>query len=169
MADQRSETSEKATEQASDAEDSAVLRGMTPEQQFKFVLRVLSIFNGFGNGSPSSDQLWWRTDAEYAPVTLLVNCNDTFWWGCSDCEQVTPANVELLERAVADVRAVGGGGTESTELFCARVRGMRPQGACYRHYDKATWPLFDACGPEREVGFGNPYAPGGNVEAPAND
>lgn len=46
------------------------------------------------------------------------------------------------------------------DLFAARVRGMRPQGAAYTFYPPETWPLFDACGPEREIGFGNPYRPG---------
>jgi hypothetical protein len=46
------------------------------------------------------------------------------------------------------------------ELFCARVRKMRPQGAWYAYCPEAEWPLFDACGPERGVDAGNPYAQG---------
>jgi len=47
------------------------------------------------------------------------------------------------------------------DLFAARVRKMRPQGAAYKvRYDESIWPLFDACGPVREVGFGNPKEPG---------
>lgn len=48
--------------------------------------------------------------------------------------------------------------TNIAELFAARVREMRPQGACYKGYPKDLWPLFDACGPERETGMGNPHA-----------
>lgn len=48
-------------------------------------------------------------------------------------------------------------------LFSARSRGMRPQGAYYKLFPRDTWELFDACGPEREVGVGNPYVPGGNT------
>jgi len=33
-------------------------------------------------------------------------------------------------------------------------------GAFYRYIEKELWPLLDACGPEREVGFGNPKSPG---------
>ena len=40
-------------------------------------------------------------------------------------------------------------GMYGTELFSARVRKMRPQGASYKLYPKELWPLFDACGPER--------------------
>lgn len=48
-----------------------------------------------------------------------------------------------------------------SDLFCARVRGERPQGAAYKvRYPEELWPLFDAAGPEREVGFGNPRKPG---------
>lgn len=43
------------------------------------------------------------------------------------------------------------------DLFAARVRGMRPQGAAYKvRYDKSIWHLFNECGPERETGPGNP-------------
>lgn len=49
-----------------------------------------------------------------------------------------------------------------TDLYAARVRHERPQGACYAAYPRQLWPMFDAVGPEREVGIGNPYAPGTN-------
>lgn len=39
------------------------------------------------------------------------------------------------------------------------MRKERPQGACYPS-NKDLWPLFDACGPEKPTGFGNPYKPG---------
>ena len=58
-----------------------------------------------------------------------------------------------MEQAFKDCEDHGG------ELFCARIRKMRPQGACYAYYDKKDWHLFDACGPERECGFGNPMTP----------
>ncbi|UVG35196.1 hypothetical protein SEA_CECE_190 [Microbacterium phage Cece] len=46
------------------------------------------------------------------------------------------------------------------DLFAARVRKLRPQGACYSRYPEELWPLFNEAGPERETGFGNPYKPG---------
>lgn len=134
---------------------------LTEREQLAFALRVLRCFTGFGD-KPNTDQLWWRTDGRYAPVTFLVNCNDTFFWGCADCQTLTPDNVGDLERAIADVRAAlpegESGGWAAAELFCARMCGMRPQGAVYNSLPKATWPLFDACGPERETGLGNPQA-----------
>jgi hypothetical protein len=41
-------------------------------------------------------------------------------------------------------------------LFACRSRNSRPQGAIYKRISKALVPLFDACGPERMTGFGNP-------------
>lgn len=122
----------------------------------EFVCRVLSVFNGFDG--LSNDDVWWRTDDEYAPITLLVNCNDLFFWGCSDCEEVTPENISILEQAVKDVEAITGSQRHADQVFCCRVRGMRPQGACYdeRYFPKPIWPLFDAAGPERKTGLGNP-------------
>ena len=100
----------------------------------------------------------WRCDGEYAPITFWVNCNDLFFWGSSDCETLTIENLPILEQAFADCKAVDLEWAADM-LFCARVRKERPQGAAYPK-DPKTWPLFDACGPEREVGFGNPYKPG---------
>jgi hypothetical protein len=48
-----------------------------------------------------------------------------------------------------------------SDLFVARVRNMRPQGAAYKvRYPEEIWGLFNAAGPEREVGLGNPRHPG---------
>lgn len=121
-----------------------------------FVCRVLSIFDGF-NGL-SNDDVWWRTDDEYAPITLFINCNDVFLWGCSDCEEVTPDNIAILEQCVKDVELITERRRHAEVLFCCRVRNMRPQGAYYeeRYCPKELWSLFDAAGPERETGVGNP-------------
>lgn len=121
--------------------------------EYEFVLRVLRLTSEMEEGG---DFLWWRTDGEYAPVTFFVNCNDTFWWGTGDVEPITPDNIAVLEQAAkdcADVDEVLDG--YAGELFCARVRKMRPQGAAYPK-DARLWPLFDACGPERIVALLNP-------------
>jgi hypothetical protein len=124
-----------------------------------FVLRVLGVVAKY----EQHDDLWWRADGEYAPVTFFINCNDLFWWGTGDCERVTPENVGALEQAYADAAAAHRyGRSYGGNLFCCRVRGMRPQGCCYPE-DRELWPLFDACGPEREIEIGNPYPPGGKV------
>ena len=130
-------------------------------------LKVLSFFDNFEG--PASDCLWWRTDREYAPITLFVQCNDFFFWGSADCEEITPDDLPALAQACKDANEVtlhdvngkqyGYGSVYGPSLWIARKRGERPQGACYPKH-KELWPLYDACGPEREVGLGNPYKPG---------
>ena len=105
------------------------------------------------------DSIFWRTDDKYAPVTFLAICNDTFAWGTADCEQITEENVAVFEAASADCLAAGFSYFTSS-LFAARVRRQRPQGAFYRSLcgKEALVRLFDECGPEREVGLGNPMS-----------
>jgi hypothetical protein len=127
------------------------------------------------------DAIWWRWDAQKSSegtrLMVLVNCNDLFYWGCADCEEVTEDNLPVLREAVADCERVSGSEYGNQDdaflLFCCRVRGMRPQGAYYKHLkvyvrgddDEAARrttdlrALFDACGPEREVDYlNNPKA-----------
>ena len=93
----------------------------------------------------------------YAGEILCVNCNDLFFWGSADGETITEQDMPTFEAAVEDC---GGDLTVGALLWCARRRQQRPQGAYYSYFKKEHWHLFDACGPERETGFGNPYAPG---------
>lgn len=97
-------------------------------------------------------------------ISMYVSCNDVFFWGCSDGEEITLEEIPSLIKACQECPEAG------TELWCARKTQQRPQGASYSYYKPEHWHLFDACGPERETGFGNPYKPGaynrtgGNVE-----
>ena len=100
---------------------------------------------------------------------VAVNCNDLFFWGCSDLEVVTPETLPFLEKAIKDCKDIDDNNDPKVlgadpeligmDLYCCRQRGMRPQGACYPKH-KEYWPLIDACGEERELGVGNPYPPG---------
>ena len=121
------------------------------EAQAAFVLRVLQAF-----AFDFCDELFFRTDAAYAPVAFFVNCNDFFWWGCGDAEEVTPENIAVFEQAKRDAEAIECR-WEAPHLFCARVRKLRPQGCCYPK-ESAAIALYDACGPKREIDLGNPYA-----------
>lgn len=123
---------------------------------FETVLRAMRVFNGFEG--PTNEDIWWRTDEEYAPVTLFANCNDLFFWGCADCEEINDENIHVLEKAYADLCAIGDHGNRAHLLFVCRERGMRPQGAYYKYIDGAIRHLFDECGPERETGIGNPMS-----------
>lgn len=94
--------------------------------------------------------LWWRTDGEYAPVTMIVNCNDLFFWACADAEAITPENIVEFEQAYEDAaKAYKHGECYAQLLFCCRVRKMRPQTPYYKHIPEQLHGLFNACGPER--------------------
>jgi hypothetical protein len=94
-------------------------------------------------------------------ISFCVNCNDLFFWACADGEPVLASDMPAIRTALADVRdlipddprqyyySIG----TALSLWVSRKRGMRPQGCCYPK-QKALWPLFDACGPERESGAG---------------
>ena len=103
------------------------------------------------------DDFWWKFDPE---LKFFIRCNDVFAWGYSDVEGIeTEKDLADLNQAYEDSRLFG------AELYAARRRGMRPQGAFYYHFDEDLAALFDACGPYREVGFGNPYE---NIPGPNN-
>lgn len=116
-----------------------------------YAYRVLAAFAFEG-----TDGVWWRTDGVHAPVTFFAQCSDLFEWGTADLERIDPADLPLLEQSVVDAKAAGGELWKG-ELFVARKRGMRPQGACYKNIPEALWPLFNACGPARERNLFNPH------------
>jgi hypothetical protein len=90
-------------------------------------------------------------DLHYDDGDVFLNCNDAFYWGCSDCEVITAADIPEFERAHRDSKEY-----EGTLLFIARKRGERPQGAVYSRIHPDEWALFDACGPPREKSISNP-------------
>lgn len=121
-----------------------------------YMVRVL----GAVAAADQHDHIWWRCDGHYAPITFFVVVSDVFAWGTSDAEEITPSTVDALERAYADVReAADGDTTFGAILYASRRRGQRPQGAAYPS-DPRLWPLFDACGPQREIDMFNPHLPG---------
>jgi hypothetical protein len=122
----------------------------TSNHDIGYVHRVLAAF-AFDN----TESLWWRVDGEYAPVTFFAQVSDVFWWGTADVEPIAPVDVPLLEQTAADTRRAGAE-VWIAELYAARKRGSRPQGAFYEHIPAGLWALFDACGPLRSVEVGNP-------------
>jgi hypothetical protein len=126
--------------------------GLVTDQLAAYMVRVL----GAVAAADAHDQLWWRCDATFGPVSFFVDCSDVFSWAGCDMEPITPDNVAELERAYADAREASDGDTTfGGTLFACRMRGQRPQGAAYPS-DRRLWPLFDACGPQREVDMFNP-------------
>ena len=119
------------------------------------ITKLFQIFEDFDDA-----KCLWVGVENSSPVFSFL-CNDEFFWGCSDGEHISPNDLPMLRQAYEDARAA----KESAKfygptLFICRKRGMRPQGACYPDLVPELWPLLDACGPEREVGLGNPYRPG---------
>lgn len=93
-------------------------------------------------------------------VRVVLNCNDFFAWACSDCEPLEVADVPAYVQAHADCNAAKEytGVSHGSNLWVCRKRGMRPQGACYKSIPKELRPLFDAAGPPRVAGLGNPVS-----------
>jgi len=118
--------------------------------EVEFIKRVLAAFSDWWK-----EDVGWRVDEDGVHFFALVS--DVFWWGSADGEDILPEDLQLLERCKADLVALEG--SEPTclpELYAARKRGMRPQGAWYAGLDSSVYHLFDACGPARDVGLGNP-------------
>jgi hypothetical protein len=124
-------------------------------RHWNFLRDVLEIFYR----ADAREYLLWSFEGSGGRLRLWANCSDVFAWGGADSEEITPTMLPLLGVAFADLKAI-----DRThwlaELYAARVRGMRPQGAAYPRSDEKhaaqVAALFDACGPEREVGLGNP-------------
>lgn len=87
--------------------------------------------------------LMWYPDPQSKEIKFAINCSDVFWWATADSEEIPPEKIEILRQACID-----GGRVWGTNLYCARVRGMRPQQPAYPKEPKYR-KLFDACGPER--------------------
>lgn len=97
-------------------------------------------------------ELAWQVDPNTREVRLMARCDDLFWWGTSDLEGITPADLSELERAFTDVPDY-----HFIELYAARRRKMRPQAAAYKNIAEQYRPIFDACGSAREARLGNPH------------
>lgn len=123
-----------------------------------FVTRVMEIFSL--SHADSYGDLFWRVDD--GELRLYVNVSDVFAWGGSDVEEITRETLPELEQAYADLEAVGGE-SFTAELYAARRRMMRPQGAAYPgeadEAGRAVATLYNSCGPERAIGVSNPQKP----------
>lgn len=136
-----------------------------------FISKVLSYMSGgsmYAHGD-FAEEIWWRTDTIYSPVTFFMQCNDLFYWACSDAEVLTPENIDRLDIAIKDVKVAMDMDYDrlpkdrefdldkwttdipkyASILFCARERKMRPQLPYYEYIPKELHELFNACGPGR--------------------
>lgn len=102
--------------------------------------------------------VYFQVHKDTETLSVYVDCSDLFYWGTADAEKIEMDDVPDLRQAMADL---GEHGYWAGQLFCARRRGMRPQGPWYGYtgpdgrirrsfVPRAVEALFDACGPERE-------------------
>lgn len=103
-----------------------------------------------GSGKVHDAYAKWKADH---PDKLNEHGNIPNWTSTPEYKEAN-ADYDRYASARRGVEAALG------DLFAARVRNLRPQGACYSRYPEELWPLFNEAGPERETGFGNPYKPG---------
>jgi hypothetical protein len=111
--------------------------------------------------------IWWERDGK---IGVGADCSDCFFWGSADAEEITPDNLKLFIGTIKfceDMEATNEGACPTVyadELFAARIRKQRPQGASYEMYPPCLWAAFDACGPVRETGLGNPHKQPASLE-----
>ncbi len=88
---------------------------------------------------------------DYSPITFFINCNDLFFWACSDCEEIeSDAEVADIRLAYDDCSKLHEyGNIYAPLLWVARKRKMRPQDPYYTEFPKELHGLFNDCGPER--------------------
>lgn len=151
-----------------------------PTKTLEDAVKILKLIDGFADYKYADirESIWWRcTDDEYAPITFFVNCNDLFFWGCADSEEITADKIPDFDKCFEDVRAAAGvpndvkyphDGTQEEKngwsdihnkwwtisswaplLWCCRQRNMRPQTPFYDAIPQELHALFNACGPER--------------------
>jgi hypothetical protein len=75
-----------------------------------------------------NDETFWTRAHDDGTIHIEFNCNDLFYWGCSDSEEV--AYDDLVDYG-EDVRDLIPFDQEylADALFAARKRNQRPQGA----------------------------------------
>jgi hypothetical protein len=118
----------------------------------------------------------WNDDSK---MRVSLNCSDVFAWGSADFEEITEENLPVLKQTAQDLLDINGAGSAATielsNLFAARVRGQRPQGAYLAKFDKfpkdppffihggfdKVKELYRAVGPERGIDLFNPQSESG--------
>lgn len=118
-------------------------------------------------GFEYTDTIWWRKadPAQGEHLQVFVGCNDVFAWAYADVEEITSENVDAFVKTFSECEEKFGkyNAIHAGDLFVARQRGLRPQGAYLNLIGKGPngeeWvALFLQAGPAREVGMGNPHA-----------
>ena len=124
-----------------------------PEWGYDDLCRLLRVVDGIDRAN-SGDYVLTVSGGK---IRVAVDDSDLFAWGYHGQIPIGPSDLEGLEAAYEDLHkaAPGSGVIYAPHLFLCRKCGERPQGAAYPK-DPKVWSLFDACGPMREPGVGNP-------------
>lgn len=113
------------------------------DKALDLILRAFVVFDDF---QCSHTWLGWRTDGEYAPVSLSVSCSD-LWNPGSDSDDLTVDNIGVLEKALEDIKAIHPKGRGQTPvLFCSRLRKKPPPESYFKYIPKEIHHLFRECG-----------------------
>lgn len=109
----------------------------------RFIEKVLQFFasgpnlffkGGEGPGAEEQEDLIWTSDAA-GKLTPWLMCSDTFAYACADCQEITPENFHLLEKAADLIQSLPDDGTVDAvcfdrfmlgTLFVAYARGEKP-------------------------------------------
>lgn len=131
----------------------------------KFIEKILTFFasgpnmffkHGEGPGSDMQEELYWTQDNGKLKPHLM--CSDTFYYSCADCEEITPDNFHLLEKAANLIQSLPPIKSQDDicvdrfmldTLFVAYVRKMKPLPQIMKDikYD-ALREAFESCGPD---------------------
>jgi hypothetical protein len=122
------------------------------------IFRVLRIFAR----ADIRDELFWNFYEE-GELKFFALCSDVFEWGTADMEEIRVEDLDLLEQTHRDLMATpvadpthAWAVTWTADLYSARKRKKRPQGAVYKNMPEEVQVLFNACGPERKTDIFNP-------------
>lgn len=118
-----------------------------------FTYKVLNTFEV----ADCHDLLFWRCQPD-GSIKFAAMCNDVFWWATADAEDIEEEDLPLLQQTLRDLKEIDQR-HYLPELYAARKRKLRPQGAFYdaaKADDKGLSELFDAAGPPREADILNP-------------
>jgi hypothetical protein len=121
--------------------------------ELAFLRRVLATFAMAPHDF--NEDLIWRVDGKYAPITFWVNVSDVFDWASADMEEITPDSLDDFDQAVQDLRAIKANvAIYASALYAARRRQRRPMSEYYTYRLSPMPPevaeLFNAAGPPRK-------------------
>lgn len=75
-------------------------------------------------------------------VTVAVNCNDYFYWGCADCEVITVSDLEDIEKFCLLCNSTSHSAFYGLQLWSSWKRRQLPQEAILKKWPEERKELF---------------------------